>query len=115
MATAHDELGPSSPMDFNVLGSSSIAELTRLIGRPRPAPGTMHSETETGFLPPGTRVVDSAATTAASVRSALGADESEPPGRGRLTLLATDGVRRFARVGGYFLGRSIDQVELVDL
>lgn len=67
------------------------------------------------LLPAGTRVVDSAATTAASVRAALGAAESEPAGRGRLTLLATDGVRRFARVGGYFLGRPIEQVELVDL
>jgi glutamate racemase len=65
------------------------------------------------LLPSGTTVVDSAATTAARVRMALGsvAGERVP----ELTLLATDGVQRFARVGGYFLGRRIHEVELVDL
>jgi glutamate racemase len=64
------------------------------------------------LLPPGTRVVDSAATTAARVRSALGAGAAAQPS---LELLATDGVRRFRRVGSYFLGRPIESVELVDL
>ena len=67
------------------------------------------------LLPAGTRVVDSAETTAARVRATLEVQAAETAGRGRLTLLATDGVRRFARVGGYFLGRPIEQVELVDL
>lgn len=64
-------------------------------------------------------VVDSANTTAAVVRETLRSmdsllDRSQP---GQLTLLATDGVSRFARVGGQFLGQSLraDDVQLVDL
>jgi len=64
-------------------------------------------------------VVDSANTTAAVVRETLSAmnslfDGSEP---GELTLLATDGSSRFARVGGQFLGEPLraDDVRLVDL
>ena len=40
-----------------------------------------------------------------------------PGGGGTLTLLATDGAERFARVGGTFLGRPVDpaQVEIVDI
>ena len=36
---------------------------------------------------------------------------------GNLKLLATDGVKRFARVGGQFLGESLaaDDIHLVDL
>jgi hypothetical protein len=34
---------------------------------------------------------------------------------GSVTLLATDGVTRFRRVGRHFLGTAIDSVELVDL
>ncbi len=67
------------------------------------------------LLPAGTRVVDSAQTTAARVREALGGAPLEAHADARLSLLATDGVRRFARVGGYFLGRPVDEVELVDL
>jgi hypothetical protein len=38
-------------------------------------------------------------------------------GLGTLTLLATDGAERFARVGGTFLGQPVDarHVEIVDL
>lgn len=71
------------------------------------------------LLPVGTRIVDSAATTAARVRQALaaGADgiSAADAGRSRVTLLATDGVSRFRRVGSYFLGTPIEEVELVDL
>lgn len=67
------------------------------------------------LLPEGTRVVDSAATTAARVKAALGASAGDTSAAGQLTLLATDGISRFRRVGSYFLGRSIDSVELVDL
>ena len=65
------------------------------------------------------RIVDSAGTTAAVVRATLDATgtrrESGDPGT--LRLLATDGARRFARVGGRFLGHALghEDVELVDL
>jgi glutamate racemase len=64
-------------------------------------------------------ITDSASTTAAVVarelarRALLRTDSSTPS----LTLRATDGARRFARVGGSFLGSefSASAVELVDL
>ncbi len=64
-------------------------------------------------------LVDSAATTAAQVKARLRAREAEAPigPPGRIELFATDGVDRFARVGGRFLGRPIDptDVQLVNL
>lgn len=65
-----------------------------------------------GLLPGHTVVVDSAETTALSVASRLSSGSS---GGGGLELLATDGVRRFRKVGSYFLGTTLDSVELVDL
>ena len=68
---------------------------------------------------PEVRIVDSAATTAASVdvqlrRTGLARTEA---GAGSLRLLATDSRERFARVGSRFLDRPIapDEVELIDL
>ena len=64
-------------------------------------------------------VVDSAITTAAVVRETLtshgGLTVSKQPGM--LKLLATDGIQRFARVGGQFLGEPLtaENVQLVDL
>ena len=64
-------------------------------------------------------VVDSAVTTAAVVKHALEATRclrtDQTPGD--LTLLATDGTTRFARVGGQFLGTPLkaSDVQLVDL
>jgi glutamate racemase len=66
------------------------------------------------------RIVDSAATTAAEVRSHLAARAllraagASPP---TVRFLATDAVSRFAEVGGRFLGAPIaaDDVELIDL
>ena len=69
---------------------------------------------------PGVAIVDSAATTAAALEATL-ADRGlarVPDGApGRITLLATDGPERFARVGGLFLGRPLvaADVEIVDL
>ena len=64
-------------------------------------------------------VVDSAGTTAAVVREILSAkgDLAEGDEPGSLKLLATDGVTRFARVGGRFLGEPLTaaDVHLVDL
>lgn len=67
----------------------------------------------------GVSIVDSASTTAATARQLLTGSSlcNDQPGTGRLELLATDGVTRFARVGGQFLGQdlSADDVTLVDL
>ena len=64
-------------------------------------------------------VVDSAITTAAVVRDILAGNGALATGsrRGELKLLATDGAKRFARVGGQFLGEPLtaDDVQLVDL
>lgn len=64
-------------------------------------------------------IVDSASTTAAVASEQLAdlgiANRQGQPGS--LTLLATDGVTRFARVGGWFLGTDLaaEDVTLVDL
>ncbi len=64
-------------------------------------------------------VVDSAETTAEAVADARAAARfaaaPAASGTGSLRLLATDGRERFRRVGAYFLGHPIDDVELVDL
>ena len=67
----------------------------------------------------GTAIVDSASTTAIFAAHELAAagvlnDQADP---GTLRLLATDGVARFARVGGLFLGTDLSpgDIELVDL
>jgi glutamate racemase len=64
-------------------------------------------------------IVDSAATTAASVTDALAAQglANEEKAQGSSRFLATDSPERFARVGETFLGRRIEakDVELIDL
>jgi glutamate racemase len=70
-------------------------------------------------LGPDVEIVDSAETTAAALadvleqRSLLRHDQA----KGTVTLLATDGPERFARVGAVFLGRPLApaDVEIVDL
>jgi glutamate racemase len=68
---------------------------------------------------PAVTLVDSAATTAAAVARQLGdlGRRHAGAGPGRVAFMATDGVARFARVGGGFLGAPIDpvDVELIDL
>ena len=64
------------------------------------------------------RVIDSAATTAKSVRDRLGTQGlSSSTGRSAVRFLATDGPERFARVGTRFLGQTLSasDVELIDL
>lgn len=63
-------------------------------------------------------IVDSAATTAVQVERMLdAAGLRTAKTAGSLRLLATDGARRFARVGGLFLGETLsaDDIELTDL
>jgi glutamate racemase len=67
---------------------------------------------------PDIRIVDSAATTAKSVRDLLGRQNlTRQAGEIATRFLATDSVERFARIGSRFLARPIDpaEVELVDL
>ena len=65
-------------------------------------------------LPPGVRMVDSAATTAAALLRQVAPATA---GRGRVTWLATDDAARFARVGSCFLGETLHaaDIETVDL
>ena len=63
-------------------------------------------------------IVDSAVTTAVVVETYVrNQDMASISRQGSLKVLATDGARRFARVGGSFLGTplSVDDIELVDL
>lgn len=68
---------------------------------------------------PGVALVDSARTTARAVARLLDRQRLAAPARapGGVTLLATDGPERFARVGAGFLGIDLqpDAVTLVDL
>jgi glutamate racemase len=68
----------------------------------------------------GVTIVDSAQTTAAALVDVLDRGGLRRPAAaagGRIQLLATDSAERFARVGGTFLGRSLQpgDVEVVDL
>ncbi len=67
----------------------------------------------------GTKVVDSASTTASVVAELLASQglARTQSGPGNLQLLATDGATRFARVGGLFLGEPLEttDIEIVDL
>lgn len=67
---------------------------------------------------PDAVVVDSAETMAEALAAELGSGRvpaAATGSGGALTLLATDGRQRFRRVGAYFLGHALDEVELVDL
>lgn len=59
------------------------------------------------------RVIDSAEVTAEQVAGMLGADGAA--GGGSVRFSATDSVEKFRRLGSRFLGRAIEDVELVDL
>jgi len=66
----------------------------------------------------GIAIVDSAATTAEALAGVLGERGLlRAEGPGAVTLLATDGPERFARVGAVFLGQPLSpaDVEVVDL
>jgi glutamate racemase len=67
-------------------------------------------------LPASVRIVDSAGTTAAAVRERL-PDARQGGAVGGVTLLATDGAARFARVGSRFLGEALaaEAIEIIDL
>ena len=64
-------------------------------------------------------VVDSAITTAKVVSKTLSENSWQTTSKeiGKVTLMATDGVDRFARIGGQFLGQKLtaQNIQLVDL
>src|SRR6478672_9144350 len=65
-------------------------------------------------VPPQVEIVDSAESTAAKVAEMLG--KNRAPGQpGELRCYATDSVEKFRRLGGKFLGRPIENIELVDI
>ena len=69
-------------------------------------------------LPPGVRIIDSAATTAVAVAGSIGAHSAGAgQGAGRVVWLATDGAARFARIGSLFFGQPLTaaDVEIIDL
>ena len=65
-------------------------------------------------VPPHVEIVDSAESTAAKVAEMLG--KNPAPGQaGELRCYATDSVEKFRRLGSKFLGRPIENIELVDI
>lgn len=107
-AVAHRYLDPifslEDPPDTLVLGCTHFPVLTDAIRT---------------VLPPQVRIVDSAATTAAALLRQIAPAGIAQSGtsKGRVSWLATDDARRFARVGGRFLGETLDpeSVEIIDL
>ncbi|MFI4868997.1 MAG: glutamate racemase [Steroidobacterales bacterium] len=107
----------------------------RLCGEERPAPGPSTDTLVLGCTHfPALRavirdvvgeqvtIVDSAATTARAARALLTAHgllrtHDLAPQAAALSFLATDGVARFASIGGRFLGRpmGVHEIELIDL
>ncbi len=97
--------GPAPP-DALLLGCTHFPVLAAALG---------------ALVPPGVRLVDSAATTAQAVAALLAAGGCARRGRpgdvSRSRFLATDAPERFARVGSIFLGRPVaaGEVELIDV
>ncbi|HLJ26632.1 MAG TPA: glutamate racemase [Candidatus Angelobacter sp.] len=63
--------------------------------------------------PPEVQIVDSAESTAHEVARQV--KNSSPDKEGRLRCFATDSVEKFQRLGGRFLGRPLEHVELIDI
>lgn len=63
--------------------------------------------------PPQVHIVDSAEATAHAVAQQVKDQDSVKTGR--LRCFATDSVEKFRRLGGRFLGRPLDEVELIDI
>lgn len=63
--------------------------------------------------PPQVHIVDSAESTAHAVAQQV--KDRESVKTGRLRCFATDSVEKFRRLGGRFLGRELDEVELIDI
>jgi len=66
-------------------------------------------------VPQTLRVIDSAQVTAKQAAQALGSGNGLETGRAQARFFATDSVTKFSVLGSRFLGRSIENVDLVDL
>jgi glutamate racemase len=66
------------------------------------------------IVPPRVEIVDSAASTAAKVRELIG-NNCGHQGSGTPRCFTTDSVEKFRRLGGPFLGCSIENIELIDI
>ena len=66
------------------------------------------------IVPPWVEIVDSAASTAAKVRELIG-NNCGQQGSGTPRCFTTDSVEKFRRLGGPFLGCSIENIELIDI
>lgn len=77
------------------------------------------SDTITAVMDSGVAIIDSAETTAKAASQMLAAASlcNNQIGTGKLSLMATDGPTRFARVGGWFLGEELvaGDIALVDI
>ena len=63
--------------------------------------------------PQQVQIVDSAESTAHAVAQQV--KDCDAAKIGRLRCFATDSVEKFRRLGGRFLGRELDEVELIDI
>jgi len=63
---------------------------------------------------PNVEIVDSAESTAAQVARLLGNNRGQGA-QGNVRCYATDSVEKFRRLGGPFLGHSIENIELIDI
>jgi glutamate racemase len=60
------------------------------------------------------QIVDSAESTAAKVLELMSSGSSAGDG-GRLRCYTTDSIEKFRKLGGPFLGRPIQDIELIDI
>jgi glutamate racemase len=65
--------------------------------------------------PPNVLIVDSAESTAHAVRENLGGNPTATRSNAAIQFFVTDSIEKFQRLGTRFLGRSIENVEHVDL
>ena len=93
---------PTGDMDCLLLGCTHFPVLAKTFAR---------------IAGPDIALVDSARTTAREVERVLRENNLKSDGIGQTRFLATDGLQRFARVGGVFLGTQLNpgDIELVDL
>jgi glutamate racemase len=66
-------------------------------------------------VPAHVQIVDSAESTAQAVAGRLQVSATGGAGAGKVRCFATDSVEKFRRLGGRFLGRPIEDIELIDI
>ena len=97
-------------------GRDEVAQIVPVNSRSDPSPTTALRATIETVVGEGIAIIDSAETTAETVRSRL--DALNLRGSGSLSVqhfLVTDAEERFQRIAGQFLEQEIGSLELVDL